>query len=249
MRRIVLRCNKTTKFFDKKLAVYFHGFLMGKVSPRFCEQIHETGANPFSLVVINGNDFLEFVVNLLNDESVEEFSTLLLNSGLSSFILESSEQKEFKILKKEIFDFQEKELVEIFYKDHEESFFNIQIQSPIAFKSDGEYIFLPDIRLFFQSLMRKYSANFEGTEKIDLDLLDEIVRTIRLIDYRLGSERYFIHNSFIKGFRGQLVFKCLGNQTLRNYVNMLLQFGEFSGVGVKNSLGMGAIKLIKKERK
>lgn len=37
---------------------------------------------------------------------------------------------------------------------------------------------------------------------------------------------------------------CHGSQTLTNYVAVLLKFAEYSGVGVKTSMGMGAIKLL-----
>lgn len=47
--------------------------------------------------------------------------------------------------------------------------------------------------------------------------------------------------------RGRLTFKVQGAQTLKAYVKMLLTFGEYSGLGMKTSLGMGGIKL--EERK
>lgn len=37
--------------------------------------------------------------------------------------------------------------------------------------------------------------------------------------------------------------KCTGNKEFRSLMNMLIKFGEYSGVGIKNSMGMGAIRL------
>jgi putative CRISPR-associated protein Cas6 len=44
-----------------------------------------------------------------------------------------------------------------------------------------------------------------------------------------------------------LTFKITGPNTLKAYANMLLKFGEYSGLGMKTSLGMGGLEL--EERK
>ena len=33
-----------------------------------------------------------------------------------------------------------------------------------------------------------------------------------------------------------------GTKTMTNFANMLFEFGEYSGVGIKTALGMGCIK-------
>lgn len=47
----------------------------------------------------------------------------------------------------------------------------------------------------------------------------------------------------IPSFIGSVKLKCTGNRKFRSLVNMLLKFGEYSGAGIKNSMGMGAIKV------
>ena len=84
---------------------------------------------------------------------------------------------------------------------------------------------------------------FEGTEHVDVELLEEICRQTKITGYRVSSSYYPVHNVRIPGFIGEVRFKCRGNQTLRNYVAMLLHFAEYAGVGIKTSMGMGAVSL------
>ena len=131
----------------------------------------------------------------------------------------------------------------MFYKQDADSLQELQVVTPLAFKSQEEYYNLSDVSFFFQSIMQKYNSIFEQTQYIDIDMLDEICSKVRLVNYSVNSRRYYIHKAYINGFCGRLVFYCKGTQTLANYVAMLLRFAEYSGVGVKTSLGMGAIKL------
>ncbi|GHV96974.1 hypothetical protein lacNasYZ03_17750 [Lactobacillus nasalidis] len=169
---------------------------------------------------------------------------MLMDDDFTSFTLKSTEQQLFKILKKEKEILSNKELAQMFYRqDKAERLFQINVTTPMAFKTNGAYYNLPDVRLFFQSIMKKYNAIFENTEHIDLDLLDEICDKVSLVNFRIQSRRFYIHKAYINGFRGRLVFYCKGPETLASYVAMLLKFAEYSGAGVKTSLGMGSVKL------
>lgn len=243
MEKITLTCNKGQKF-DSSLAVYFHGWLMGKVSSDFADQIHTTGTNPLNIYVYQTKDYINFVVCLLTQKAVDEIFDILLDDNFTSFTLQSSEQNRFDICEKYTESLSEEELARSFYSDDAENLFTIQVLTPMAFKTQGQYFNLPDIRLFFQSLMKKYNSVFEGSEHVDIDLLDEIVKRTVLINFNINSRRYYIHHAYINGFMGRLTFLCKGSKTLTNYINTLLSFAEYSGAGVKTSLGMGAIKAV-----
>ena len=54
----------------------------------------------------------------------------------------------------------------------------------------------------------------------------------------------------IPAFLGTVTLKIDGPQQMVNLIHLLLRFGEFSGVGIKCAMGMGAIELLeKKEQK
>nr|WP_251984182.1 CRISPR system precrRNA processing endoribonuclease RAMP protein Cas6 [Mycobacterium tuberculosis] len=45
------------------------------------------------------------------------------------------------------------------------------------------------------------------------------------------------------GFTGSATFTVRGVDTFASYIAALLWFGEFSGCGIKASMGMGAIRV------
>ena len=53
----------------------------------------------------------------------------------------------------------------------------------------------------------------------------------------------------IPAFMGTVTIKVKGASAMAKYARMLAEFGEFSGVGVKSAMGMGAMHLIKERRR
>lgn len=243
LKQYVLTCAKTIPRTDRKLAVFLNGWLMEHLDSDLVERFHQTGDNPFSIYIDEQPTMANMVFNALDTEMETIFDELLLNPNLQKFEFVSATQKEFVILNRTVRILTEKDLSRQFYQGGAEGWYDLKIISPITFKSQGYYQFMPDVRLFFQSLMRKYNQAIEKSEQIDIDLLDEICKKTQVVSYRLRTQRYFIHSGFVTGFLGNLTFRCHGSQTLKDYLGAMLSFGEFSGVGAKTSLGMGAIKL------
>jgi len=243
--KISLICKKqSTEKTEPHLGTYFQGWLMAHLPSEYVEHLHHSGLKPYTIKAITFGDTIHFVVGLLNEEASKQIGSLLLNPDCREIILDMSQQRQFSIVDKHIQHLSEKDLSEIFY--HSGALppaFTLYFRSATAFKSQGEYIFFPDVRLLFQSLMKKYSYVFEGTEHVDVELLEEICRQTKITGYRVSSSYYPVHNVRIPGFIGEVRFKCRGNQTLRNYVAMLLHFAEYAGVGIKTSMGMGAVSL------
>ena len=77
----------------------------------------------------------------------------------------------------------------------------------------------------------------------------QIEKYIEITDYRLMSTYFHMEGVKIKSFKGKLTFKIHGPKQFVNLINMLLRFGEYSGVGIKASIGMGAINVETKERR
>ena len=54
-------------------------------------------------------------------------------------------------------------LIENYYFEEQPRNITIKFCSPTAFKSQGNYIFMPTVRLIFQSLIHKYDTFSSGT--------------------------------------------------------------------------------------
>ena len=70
-----------------------------------------------------------------------------------------------------------------------------------------------------------------------------VILFIKIDYFNIVSDKFSIHNAEVKGFKGLVSLRLYGNQTLKNYLLMLLNFAEYSGIGVKTSLGMGNVTI------
>ena len=231
----------------KKLAVFLNAWLMDQVPEQAAALFHRSGDKPYAIHAEAAPTELKFVVNLLKEKETKTIAAFFADFSQTKITFASANQEfEIKEIKEE--KCSEKDLTEQFYQEDAARTFNLDFISPTAFKSQNNFVFLPDIRLIFQSLMRKYEYVFSNTDHVDVELLDQIVQDVRIKHFKIKSEYYSIHQAFIPGFKGRIKLSCSGSQTLVNYVNLLLKFGEYAGVGVKTSLGMGAV-LINQNRK
>ena len=64
--------------------------------------------------------------------------------------------------------------------------------------------------------------------------------------FKIRSTRFPLEGVNIPSFMGEITIRFSGTDTMTRYAKMLLEFGEFSGVGIKCGMGMGAIKIIER---
>ena len=135
-------------------------------------------------------------------------------------------------------------MAEDFYTLRAKNKFKVEFLTPTAFKQQKQYVILPDIRLVAQSLMAKYSASLEQTDGADTDTLNELIASTFITKHSLRSFVFPTEGQNIPGFVGKVTFYCNGTATMARYWRLLLKFGEFSGVGIKTSMGMGGFRMI-----
>ena len=144
--------------------------------------------------------------------------------------------------KKTIQMMEAKTLLDEFYDKKCSRYFEVYFLTPTAFKHDGNYIFYPDLSLIYGSLMRKYSAFSQQMTMEDKDTLEELCRSSEVVNYRLQTIPFPLEKINVTGFVGKIGIKVKGSETIARYIRLLFHFGEFSGVGIKTGMGMGAIR-------
>ena len=221
----------------------FQGVLMENISKEYAESIHITGLHPYSQF-ISSKDRLIWIVKTLNDEAYNGIIDPLLSPGFKSFELKHKELS-IEVINKTIKTKSYEELMKTFKSEQTDKFIKIEFESPTAFRSDSSYVFMPDTRLIFGSLMRKYSAASSSADMTDEDTLQYISDHSSICDYRI-STRFPLEGVKIPSFVGEITIRFSGTETMARYSKMLLEFGEFSGVGIKCGMGMGAIKIIER---
>ena len=134
--------------------------------------------------------------------------------------------------------------LEEFYNVKGDKYYNIQFITPTSFKSNGRYMIFPDLRLMYKSLMKKYSASSTDMDMYDEDTLEQLIESSEITRYRLQSTVFPLEGVVIPSYKGSLSIRLHGNDTISRYARLLFSFGEYSGIGIKSSIGMGALKLL-----
>ena len=84
---------------------------------------------------------------------------------------------------------------------------------------------------------------------MDEETLEQLCENSQIVRYDLKSVNFFVEKVKIPAFIGKITIKLTGTKTMTNFANMLFEFGEYSGIGIKTSVGMGCIKLNERGRK
>lgn len=226
------------------LGPYLQGALMEHIDPEYAAWLHVQPFNPYSQYCLLGADkkSLTWYVNTLTDEAFQEIILPLQRlQGLSirATGLELSVDS-FSVASKS-----QKDLTDLIYGAQERRI-KVEFVTPTAFKRAGAYVFMPDVRSVFQNLLMRYYQVYEGSNEVEEETLQYLDQHIRILSYRLQSH-YFEHVSCrarIPGFLGTVTLGLDGPQQVRGLAHMLVRFGEFSGVGIKTSMGMGGTRCL-----
>ena len=243
MKKVELHLSKT-RLKDEDLVSKLQGFLMAQISPDFATFLHEQETNPYSMNLSSTRDESVWVVNLLSEEAEQQMLAPLLNS--ETIKLESYAEK-ILVKKVEIHSLSQQTLLDIYQDDAASHLIRVHFYTPTTFKRQGQFVLFPDTRLIFQSLMQKYSRLVEGRAEIEEETLQFLADHSQIISYHLKSHYFQIHGRKYPAFEGRVTIRIQGASTLKAYAQMLLRFGEYSGVGAKCSLGMGGMRI--EERK
>lgn len=241
--KINFRIVNNQKIQTFRLNVMLHGLLMEIIPPSYAELLHSLPVNPYSQSVKLEGDLYIWQINLLDEDAESLIGQALLDDEFSQFNLRSLNEGLCRIESKTTEELSQKQLTDIFYEDKTVSKIRLHFNTPTAFKQQGEYVFVPDVRLIFQSLLMKHSQLIDHREEINVELLEEMIQSSRISSYRLNSYYYQIHGIKIPAFMGSITLDVRAAQSLINFMLVLFRFGEYSGVGIKTSMGMGSLTL------
>ncbi len=230
-----------------QMASAFHGALMELLPQEYGAQLHESRLHPYTQHLERRPDGWYWIVTALEDKAAD----LILQKALFPLgeLLIRQHDAGFVIEKKNYFELSEKELARAFYEGENNRYISLRFLTPTAFKQNGRYLNYPDIRCLFGNLMNKYDACMPGESMKDEDTLEALVQNTAVSRYQLRSTAFSLEGIRIPAFIGEMTLRIGGTQTMANFANMLMQFGTYSGIGIKTALGMGAIELVSNDRK
>ena len=228
-----------------QMASLFHGALMEMLPEAYVAELHESMLHPYTQHLEMRDHQWHWVVTTLNDQAKD----LIIDQTLAQKNQVDIKKHELVvgIAEKKMSELTDKELSSQFYQEDAPRTISLQFLTPTAFKIDGRYVFYPDIRSIYLSLMNKYDAASKAGSMKDEDALELLCRKTSLFRYDLRSTLFSMEGVKIPSFVGKITFRMHGAQTMTNLAQMLFRFGEYSGIGIKTALGMGAVKMLSEE--
>lgn len=243
---IELSLPENTKI-NSNMGSVFHGLLMELMDSDEASRLHDESAiRPYSQYVHYDRDYQVPVwcINIL-DESVEKrvVPYILENIGVPVKL----EQKGYSIIMKGII-YDKKidyDMIadDIFLANTINRTVNIDFITTTSFKKNGRFVVMPELYLIFQSLINKWNA-FSVDNKIEEDdLAKSLAEMCEIYKYRLSSKLFSVDGKNIYGFAGEMSIRIHGNDMVKRIILLLLSFAEYSGIGTKTALGMGAVRV------
>ena len=231
---------------DYKQSSNLQGVIMEHIEEEYAEILHQSNLKPYSQCVVKQDDKRIWYIRTLTQEAYKKMIIPL--SQLNEFEIKNG-QVHVNRVRRNFETRAENELLKEFYEIPANRFLNLTFQTPTAFKSNGKYVFYPDIRMIYQSLMMKYTASSEEMDMIDEDTLEQLTQNSEIVRYHLRSMSFPLEGVNIPGFVGSIRLKIKGTDTMARYARMLMKYGQYSGVGIKTAMGMGAIRLMEQGEK
>lgn len=231
---------------DYKQSSNLQGVIMEHIEEEYAEILHQSNLKPYSQCVVKQDDKRIWYIRTVTQEAYKKMIIPL--SQLNEFEIKNG-QIQVNIVRRNFETRAENELLKEFYEIPANRFLNLTFQTPTAFKSNGKYVFYPDIRMIYQSLMMKYTASSEEMDMIDEDTLEQLTQNSEIVRYHLRSMSFPLEGVNIPGFVGSIRLKIKGTDTMARYARMLMKYGQYSGVGIKTAMGMGAIRLMEQGEK
>ena len=120
----------------------------------------------------------------------------------------------------------------------------IRLITPTSFKSNGVTHIFPNISTLISGVIAKINQHSETAELGDKKIIDELLEKVYIKEYNLRTKVLYLENIKIKGFVGTMDLAIKGEETtLANILNFLILMSEYTGLGIKTSLGMGGVKI------
>lgn len=221
-----------------------HGVIMQQINSKYAEKLHLNGLKPYSQYVryIREENISIWRISGISKQAIENIVMPIYNNDSKQIFIEHK-NKAFNIAKKTIKHQTSYKLLadECFLGKKISRKLKIGFITPTSFKTNGEYQIIPNIESIYKSIVGKWNAFSDAIYVDDNNTLDEIIKNTKLVGYNLKSTIFHLEGVRIKSFIGDIEIYISGPEALVRLVNMLFEFATYSGIGIKNSLGMGGI--------
>ncbi len=221
-----------------------HGMLMEHIDKDYVESLHQQALRPYSqhLKFDKERDALVWRISALNKRAADE--VLAPAFALPMCVHLKQKGWDLQILGKNYVNntSYEKLAEKYFANEIDVSAIEYRFLTSCSFKTDGDYAIFPQPKLITKSLVNRWNA-FATAERLDeRSVAYDLAEQVYVADYDLKMQKFALEGTRIQAFRGSYTLAFKGNLMSRKIMCMLGEFAQYSGIGIKTALGMGATK-------
>jgi CRISPR-associated endoribonuclease Cas6 len=118
--------------------------------------------------------------------------------------------------------------------------FNLKFTTPTAFAQGSTHLALPVVNLMFRSWLERWN-HFAPVYLGSDELIAYLERAVLLKHHKIQTRSHQLARGYVNGFVGQVTLQIpyRTDSLLANVANLLIQYSQYTGTGIKTRLGMG----------
>lgn len=235
---------KSNEHISQRSSYAFQGILMDMIDDSYAKKLHISGLKPYSQHLSYKDGMLCWQINTLNDEAANFIIRPLIDESVCTFRMKQHDTV-VEVIDRQIYTIDEKELFK--YNNSPQSSYNVillKFVTPTAFKQNDRYTFIPDFKCIYNSLINKYNTCCTDNDKEKIEVNAEHLTDItELISYKTESTYFRLKGVNIPGFTGVIKVRLKNKGNMGVIACGLLYLSNYCGIGIKNSIGMGAVEI------
>jgi len=228
------------KNINRNMGSIFSGYLMSVIDRDYVEYLHHLQLNPYTSYVFFDKKESKYIwrINTLNKLSKEMIIDKISVLNVKEFLLEN---QNVNVEVDKIVRYPEVEYSTLYLNEEKKN--KITFNTPTSFKSSGVYQIFPQEDLILNSAVRKINKFSEEVKIEEESVLDSIISKTRITSYTLRSTKYHLEKVKINSFIGDLHMKNFSNDEYEKIFHFIMKVMDYTGVGIKTSLGMGGVSV------
>lgn len=225
---------------NSNMGSIFHGYLMENINSEYADYFHSVSINPFTSCIYKDDKTGKFYwrITMLNEMSYNMLMSAF-KEGIPKSIYLSNKEMEVNI---KTFTLSKKNIEEIFSDDRNTT--SVKFITPTSFKSNGVNHIYPNITTLLQGIINKINTYFDDVELSEEKVINKLLENVYIRDYNLRTQFFYLEKIKIKGFVGRInIGLAVKDEALEKLLSIIIKLSEYTGFGIKTSLGMGAVIL------
>lgn len=227
-----------------------HGVLMEHIDSTYAELLHQQSLRPYSQYLYFDKERAGVYWRLTSLNKQADDELLGAAFSLPATVYLKKKQMEVQLVSKEYLPETSYAAIaeKCFAQPLAGKYLSCSFLTSCSFKSEGQYVIFPQPQFLLGSLIKRWNS-FADKERLDaLGLAQDLAQETYVADYKLSLRSFSVDGAHIPAFRGLYVLGMKNNVMCNRIIAMLGEYANYSGIGIKTALGMGAVKTSLNER-